>query len=109
MSEEEYYDPERAAKMLYIEPEEVYEMLESGELEGEKEKHPGRRDTWRIPSRAVMYRPPDEPQSSTADVPHKTTQDRRPPPGGARLVVKASFPSFSTALSLCPGKVWIGF
>jgi hypothetical protein len=72
MSEEEYYDPERAAKMLSIEPEEAYEMLESGELEGEKEKHPGRRDTWRIPSRAVMYRPTDEPPEQDR---RRTAQD----------------------------------
>lgn len=61
MSEEEYYGPERAAKALSVEPEKVYEMLESGELEGERVEHPGRRDSWRIPARAVHARLPDEP------------------------------------------------
>ena len=61
MSEEDHYTPERAAKALAVEPEDVYGMLESGELEGELTERPGYEPTWRIPARAVHDRLPDEP------------------------------------------------
>ena len=72
MSEEGYYAPERAAKMLDVEPDEVYEMLESGELEGEREEHQDRRDSWKIPVRVVHDRLPDEPPEQDR---RRTAQD----------------------------------
>ena len=48
---EERYDPQRAAKMLSLKPEEVWEMLENGEIEGEWED-----GTYWIPEKAVTNR-----------------------------------------------------
>jgi hypothetical protein len=53
----EYYDPQRAAKVLSISPEEVYAMLESGELAGVFED-----DVWHVSKEAVHERLPGEPE-----------------------------------------------
>jgi excisionase family DNA binding protein len=54
---EDHYDPQRVAHILSLPPERVYEMLESGELEGVWE---GR--MWRIPKKVVHERLPDPPK-----------------------------------------------